>query len=122
MTLRYMIVDDCERFLQVARAALEHDGLEIVGVATDSAQAMERMRELRPDVMLIDVCLGEECGIALSERIAECAGHRPSVILISTYDDADLEELVASGPAVAYVSKCHLTGEVVRAITDGRVR
>lgn len=91
-------------------------------MATDSAQAMKGIRELRPGVMLIDVCLGEECGIALAGRIAECADHRPIVIVMSTYGDADLQKLVAAGPAVAHPSKCHLTGGAIGAIADRRVR
>lgn len=65
-----MIVDDNDDFLRSAHVALEREGIDVLGVASTSAQAIARTLELRPDVLLIDVCLGGECGLALAERIA----------------------------------------------------
>jgi CheY-like chemotaxis protein len=65
-TVRCLIVDDNHRFLQVARVMLEREGSDVVGVASTSAEAIQRAHELRPDVALVDVDLGAECGFDLA--------------------------------------------------------
>jgi two-component system, NarL family, nitrate/nitrite response regulator NarL len=50
VTLRCLLVDDSLDFLQTARALLEQEGLQIVGIATTGADALVRAAELRPGV------------------------------------------------------------------------
>lgn len=119
---RCVIVDDHAGFLRLARAALEREGVEVVGVAATSAQAIARTRELRPDVVLIDIFLEHGCGFALAERIAGRvtgpAAGGTSVILMSTYAETDLAELIETSPAIAFLTKRDLTGGAVRQILD----
>ena len=121
-----MIVDDHADFLGAARAALECEGIEVVGVATTSAQAIARTRDLRPDVVLIDVFLGQESGFVLAERIAEDTGPpaagRPAVILMSTAAGTDLAELIKASPAIAFLPKRNLTGGAVHQVLDHATR
>ena len=72
MMLRCLIVDDSPRFLDAARGLLERQGVTIVGVASNSAEALQRAVELRPDVTLLDIDLGGESGLELARRL-----HRP---------------------------------------------
>ena len=58
MQLRCVIVDDDDEFLTVAQALLERGGLTVAGVAHSSAEAVQRIQALRPDVVLIDIRLG----------------------------------------------------------------
>jgi CheY-like chemotaxis protein len=79
-------VDDNGRFLHVACALLEREGIDVVGVASTSAEAVQRAEELRPDVALVDVCLGAECGFDLAREVRRTGStERPDVIMISTY-------------------------------------
>ena len=48
--MRCLIVDDNPRFLRAARSLLEHQGITVVGVASNSAEALQRAEELQPDV------------------------------------------------------------------------
>lgn len=117
MSLRCVIVDDSDRFLEAAREALEGDGIAVVGVATDSAAALERIQELRPDVALIDVCLGQESGLVLAERVAgPSAPYMTKVILVSTYAESDFDDLVSASSAAAFLPKTELSGAAIRAI------
>src|ERR1700740_2258173 len=84
MAVRCLIVDDNERFLQVACDLLKRDGIAVVGVATNSAEAFRQAERLRPDVALVDIMLGEEHGFDLASALAQ-ASEAPHVILISTY-------------------------------------
>lgn len=119
MALRCVIIDDSDRFLEAAREALENDGIAVVGVAGDSAGGLRRIHELRPDVALIDVCLGRECGLTLAERVA--APDVPpdtKVILVSTYAESDFDDLIAVNSALAFLPKTELSGAAIRAILD----
>ena len=71
MALRCLIVDDSAPFLEAASKFLEREGITIAGVASTSADALERAQELRPDVALVDIDLGEESGFDLARQIAE---------------------------------------------------
>jgi DNA-binding NarL/FixJ family response regulator len=119
MVVRCVIVDDNDRFLEAARDALERDGISVVGVATNSADAMARAAELRPDVILVDVCLGEESGFALAEVISRSpTAESMCVILISTYADTDFEDMVETSSALAFLSKSDLSGRLIREIVN----
>jgi CheY-like chemotaxis protein len=48
-----LIVDDNIDYLQTARTLLEREGLDVVGLATGSAEALQRVSELRPSVVLV---------------------------------------------------------------------
>jgi CheY-like chemotaxis protein len=118
--IRLLIVDDNESFLEVARVLLEREGLRVAGVALTSADALRQLEALRPDVVLVDVFLGEESGLELTRRLAEDGlSDEATVILISTHAEADLGDLIAASPAAGFVSKAELSAEAIRRIVDG---
>ncbi|WP_116949172.1 response regulator [Jiangella endophytica] len=111
---RCVIVDDNERFLAVARSSLERGGLEVVGTATTTTQALELIGALRPDVVLVDIALGTESGFDLVHRIVAESSARPHVVLISTRREDDVAELVSASPAAGFVWKADLSARAVR--------
>ena len=120
-TLSVLIVDDNSLFLEAARDRLEGEGLRVVGVAADSAEAVRRAAQLRPEVVLVDIVLGGESGLELARRLA--AHHRdrgPAVILISTYSAADFAAPIAESPATGFLPKRELSADAIRRIVDGR--
>jgi CheY-like chemotaxis protein len=115
VALSCLIVDDNVDYLQTARSLLQQEGIDVVGVATSSAEAIQRVSELRPSIALVDVYLGEESGFDLARQLAEGSdGARPYVILISTYGERDFAELIAASPAVAFLSKSDLSDRAIR--------
>ena len=68
--LRMVIVDDNGHFLEAARTVLEDDGIDVVGMARTSAQALRLAAALEPDVILVDVDLGGESGLDLAQQLA----------------------------------------------------
>lgn len=116
MDMRCLIVDDNARFLETARGVLERDGIVVVGAASDGQMALEQVNRLRPDVALIDVCLGEECGVDVADRLAEETLTKPVMILISTYPEDDFADIVASSAAVGFLAKSELSGTALRAM------
>ena len=120
MAPRLLIVDDNTRFLSAARSTLERQGLEVVGIATNTAEAVQRVETLRPDVVLVDISLGDESGFDLTRRLVDEL--RTPVVLISTRAEDDYADLVATSPAVGFLSKSQLSARALRGLLsdDGR--
>ncbi len=111
MLLQCVIVDDNESFREVARRLLERQGMAVVGVAANGAEALRQARELRPDVALVDISLAAESGFDIGRQITP---HVRSVILISSRDGDDYAELIADSPAVGFLSKAALSADAIR--------
>ena len=117
VALRCLLVDDNAVFLETARELLLRDGLDVVGVASNTADALARVAELQPDVALVDVYLGEEDGLELGRRLASGSdGVRCPVIMISTYSEADLGEIAERVPVAGFVRKTRLSGAAIHAV------
>jgi CheY-like chemotaxis protein len=118
--LRCLIIDDSPRFLDAARGLLERQGIAVVGVASTSAEALQRVQELRPDVTLLDIDLGGESGLELARRLHDQPDLAPApVILISTHAEQDYAELIAASPAVGFLSKTALSADAIRRLLAG---
>ena len=116
MTLRLLIVDDNAHFLVAARCLLKSEGIDVVGVASTTADALRYARSLRPDAVLVDIDLGEESGFELAAQLTEETGDaRQRVILTSAYAAQDLADLIEASPAVGFLPKTLLSA---RAIVD----
>jgi CheY-like chemotaxis protein len=115
--LRSLIVDDNDSFLEAARGLLEGEGLPVAGVASTPADAFRQVQALDPDIVLVDVFLGEESGLELARRLVDDG---QTVILISTHPEEDLADLIAGSPAVGFLQKGELSADAVRRMVDGR--
>lgn len=117
MPLRCLIVDDRPSFSEAARELLTDQGVAIVGTATSSAEAIQRIQELRPDVALVDIDLGEESGFDLARHLA-ADGSAVQVILISTHDEREFKKLIDSSPTVGFLAKTELSAENIRRLLE----
>jgi CheY-like chemotaxis protein len=122
--LRCLLVDDNAAFLETASVLLEREGLTVAGVASNTAEALRQVRALRPDVVLVDVGLGEESGFDVARLLAgdgDAGG--TTVILISARDESDYAELIADSPAAGFLAKPELSaGGISRILGPGRAR
>jgi DNA-binding NarL/FixJ family response regulator len=124
MAFGVLVADDNRSFAETARLTLERQGIRVVGVAFTSCQTVQRVAELRPDVVLVDITLGDECGLALTRLLAgDGSDDAPMVILISAYSRADVAELIAASPAAGFLPKSELSADAIRQIVEssGRV-
>ena len=87
--------------------------MTVTGVASDSAAALRQARALRPDVILVDIGLGDESGFDLARLLAQDRqdnlGGNAEVILISTRAEADYAELIDDSPAAGFLAKSDLS-------------
>jgi chemotaxis response regulator CheB len=112
VTLRCLIVDDNGGFRDAARSLLEREEIEVVGVASNSAEARSCVAELRPEVVLVDIALGVESGFELVRALARESA--ATLILISTLPEVDFVDLIAASPAVGFIAKSELSARGVR--------
>ena len=121
--MRCLIVDDNRPYLEAARVLLEREGLTVAGVATTGNEAFRQAKALLPDVVLVDISLGEENGFDLARRLVEDGvGAVATVVMISTRAEEDVADLLADSPAAGFVPKAELSAAAIRRIVDGRVR
>jgi DNA-binding NarL/FixJ family response regulator len=121
MSIRVLIVDDQELVRTGFRLFLEtQPGLAVVGEAGDGEKAIERVRELRPDVVLMDVQMPVMDGIEATRRIV--ADGLSKVVILTTFDRDDYVFAGLSAGASGFLLKNsdaeHLV-EAVRTVADG---
>lgn len=122
MKLRVLIVDD-QPLIRTGIATLlsRKPDIEVVGQAGNGAEALERVRELDPDVVLMDVMMPELDGVEATRQLAAHA-RRPAVILLSTFrDDEYVLRGIAAG-ARGYLLKDvdhRALAEAVRTVAAG---
>jgi DNA-binding NarL/FixJ family response regulator len=112
-----LVVDDNRSFGDFARVLLERQGERVLGTACTSAEAVKLAAELRPDVVLVDIALGDECGLDVAHLLAGNGnGDAPVVILISSYAPCDVAELITASPAAGFLPKSDLSADAIRQI------
>jgi two-component system, NarL family, nitrate/nitrite response regulator NarL len=120
--VRCLLVDDNGAFIETARLLLAREGVAVAGTASSIAEALSQASALRPDVVLVDIALGDENGFDLARRLAGSgAGAGPAVIMISTRAGADYADMIADSPAAGFLAKDELSAAAIQRIL-GRER
>jgi DNA-binding NarL/FixJ family response regulator len=115
--LRCLIVDDSAVFLEAATTLLEQEGIRVVRAVSSAAEAVRAARELRPDVTLVDIELGADCGFAVARDLAAAPEAAP-VILISTHEQEEVADPIDDSPAIGFVPKAALSADAIRALLE----
>jgi CheY-like chemotaxis protein len=110
---RVLLVDDSHDFLRSASGLLESEGLLVVGRARSGQEAVRLAQSLQPDVVLLDVLLGEEDGFEVAQALTRALPSMP-VVLISTQPEDDLAEGLEESTAVGFLPKRSLSAAAVR--------
>jgi DNA-binding NarL/FixJ family response regulator len=109
-----LIVDDHAPFRSAARALLEAGGFQVVGEAADGASAIAAVRELGPEVVLLDVRLPDIDGFTVAERLAEDRASA-AIVLTSSRSVTSFRRRLAANPAWSFIPKSELSGEALAA-------
>ena len=135
--LRVLLVDDHDLFRTGLRNLLEEQGVEIIGEAGDGAVAVTQVRELAPDVVVMDLNMPGMTGVEATRQVTAIAPlTRVLVLTISDHDsdvldailagacgylmkDASIEELMAGIRAAAIgesLISSHIAGKVLQRV------
>ena len=114
MTVTVMVVDDQQPFRSAARAVIDRlDGFEVVAEAESGEEAVEVAAELHPNLVLMDINMGEMDGITATSLIT-AADPDTMVVLLSTYELTDLPPTARTSGAAAYVNKDDFGGRALK--------
>jgi two-component system chemotaxis response regulator CheB len=110
-TIRVLVVDDSPMIRAILRSGLaQHPQIEVVGVAVDGADALTKIKALRPDVVTLDIEMPRLNGIGVLERVV---GKAPvSFVMVSTLTQAGAQitfEALHKG-AADYIAKPQASG------------
>lgn len=117
--LRVLIVDDHAVVRSGLRAVLEdEDGLEIVGEAANAAEAVEKARTLRPDVVLMDIRMDEGDDASGIDACRQIRSELPDTQVIMFTSYSEQESVLASimAGATGFLTKNVSHGKLVEAI------
>jgi DNA-binding NarL/FixJ family response regulator len=115
MGMTVLIVDDHPSFRASARTLLEAEGYEIVGEAENGAAALQAVKDLQPDLVLLDVQLPDMDGFQVAEMLCGLA-NPPAVVLTSSRDSADYGSCIQICGASGFVPKADLSGAAIAAL------
>jgi DNA-binding NarL/FixJ family response regulator len=118
--IRLLIVDDRPRTRRALRALLAaHAGFDVVGEASNGDEAMARVADLQPDVVLLDVRMPGMDGIAAT---AQMKSRWPAIrVVVHSMAIERRDEALAAG-ADAFVAKSVLPHELVRGLQQASSR
>ena len=115
--MRCLLVDDNGAFIETACLLLAREGVVVAGTASSIAEALRQASALRPDVVLVDIALGDENGFELARRLTGSGtGAGAAVIMISTRAAADFADMVADSPAAGFLAKDELSAAAIQRI------
>ena len=113
---RILVVDDHPLFREGLRQIIERDPeLTVCGEAANTAEALESVAQLRPDLVLVDISLGGTSGIDLIKAIKSEYDELP-VLVISMHDESLYAERALRAGAMGYIMKHEPTKMVKTAI------
>ena len=116
MATRVLLVDDHTMFRQGVRALLGgYDDIEVIGEASDGREAIDKVVELRPDVVLMDIAMP---GLGGLEATLEISTLKPEsrVLILSQYDNREYVLPILKAGAKGYVVKPAAAPDLVAAI------
>ena len=125
MTIRVLVVDDSAFTRKVVREILSRAGMEVVGIARDGLEALEKIGELKPDVVTLDLVMPNLDGLGVLAALP--AVHPPRVVVVSIAGEdsalgiaallAGAVEVVQKPTALAVERLYELAGELTLAVT-----
>ncbi len=115
MANRILIVDDAAFMRMMIRDILTKNGYEVCGEANDGAQAIEKFKELRPDLVTMDITMPEMDGIQALKEIKKIDGNAKVIMCSAMGQQAMVIDAIQAG-AKDFIVKPFQADRVIEAI------
>jgi two-component system nitrate/nitrite response regulator NarL len=115
--MRVLIIDDHALFRVGLQGLLEQRGIEVADAVASGIEGIQRVEELRPDIVLLDLRMPDMGGLEVLQKLREKEPAIPVVMLTTSNDEADLIKSLRSG-AQGYLLKDMEPDELVGALRD----
>jgi AmiR/NasT family two-component response regulator len=119
-TTRVLIAEDEALIRLDLKEMLEEEGYSVVAEVGDGRQAVDQARELRPDLVILDIQMPELDGLSAAEQIA--SARLAPVIVLTAFSQRELVERARDAGAMAYLVKPFSKNDLVPAIEVARAR
>jgi len=123
---RLLVVDDYETWRDFARSIFkDKPGFQVIAEVSDGPQAVEKAKELQPDVILLDIGLPTMNGIDAARQIREVSS-KSKILFVSQESSPDIVQEALNTGAAGYVLKTNANRElflaVDRLVQDGTMQ
>jgi DNA-binding NarL/FixJ family response regulator len=114
MSLRIALIDDHALFRDGLRGAIQNAGMTVVGEAASAKEALEKIPQLQPDVVVVDVALPDQDGIAVTRELARRQNR--NVLMLTAHNKPHLAQESFDAGAKGFALKSDTTEHIVEAI------
>ena len=111
-SIRVLVVDDHRTFADLLSGALAVSGMEVVGTANTAAEAVAKVRDLLPDIVVMDIEMPHQDGLAATRRIREVSP-RTVVAVVTAHRDPEWVVRAAQAGASAFIPKDGSLAEMI---------
>ena len=115
-TIKILLVDDHAMFRAGIRALIEAEGrMEVIGEASSGDEAVDRVRELKPDLVVMDLAMPGSNGLEATRRIS-ALGLDTSVLVLTVHAEEEYLVPVVEAGASGYLTKTSADTDLLEAI------
>ena len=116
--IRVLVADDLQEIRTLVRTNLEFDGrFDVVGEASNGLEAVDLVRELNPDVVILDLAMPEMDGLAAISKIRQTAPGT-KILVLSAFADDHNSGLVRDLGANGFIAKDRPMEDIVNAVAQ----
>lgn len=109
-----LLADDNSAVLDHVAKMVKSD-YDIVAMVSDGASVLAECQRFKPDVIVLDISMGDSSGIDVAQQLRDC-GCRSKIVFLTVHEDSDFVTAAIGAGASAYVVKSRLSTDLISAI------
>ena len=115
-SVRVVVADDNKQMREKVVQLLQAH-FDVVGSAADGRAALEMIKVLEPELLILDISMPLLCGLDVAEELAK-QGSKVRVIFLTVHEDPDFLKAALETGASGYVVKSHMVTDLMPAVTS----